>query len=123
VRIPTDDADIAAVVRRELELLDPAIRADANEVRERLHPEFREIGASGRLWDAGTTATALALEGDSALIDASDIEPVRLAPEVILLTYTTRRAGRVARRTSIWTVLLGEWRLRHHQGTIVSRSD
>jgi hypothetical protein len=26
----------------------------------------------------------------------------------------------VARRTSIWTRLLGEWRLRYHQGTIVS---
>jgi hypothetical protein len=26
----------------------------------------------------------------------------------------------VARRTSIWTRLLGEWRLRYHQGTIVA---
>jgi hypothetical protein len=123
VRIPTDDADVAAVVRRELELLDPAIRADANAVRALLHSDFREIGASGRLWDASTIVAALALEGDSAPVDASDIEPIRLAPEVILLTYTTRRAGRMARRTSIWTQLLGEWRLRYHQGTSVSGSD
>ena len=119
--MPTDDADVATVVGRELELLDPAIRADASAVRS-LHPEFREIGASGRLWDAGTTVAALALEGDSAPIDASDLESFRLAPEVILLTYATRRAGRMARRTSIWTQLLGEWRLRYHQGTIVPGS-
>jgi ribonuclease HI len=120
--MPTDDADVAVVVRRELELHDPAIRADASAVRERLHPEFREIGASGRLWDVSTTVGALAEEGDSAPIDTSDLESFRLAPEVILLTYTTRRADRVARRTSIWTRLLGEWRLRYHQGTIVSSS-
>jgi hypothetical protein len=54
--MPTDDTDVAAVVRRELELLEPAIRADASAVRERLHPDFREIGASGRLWDASTMA-------------------------------------------------------------------
>jgi hypothetical protein len=46
------------------------------------------------------------------------MESFRLAPEVILLTYTTRRAGRVARRSSIWTRTLGEWQLRYHQGTI-----
>jgi ribonuclease HI len=119
VREPTDDADVAAVVRRELELLEPAIRADASAVRERLHPEFREIGASGRLWDASTTVAALAVEGDAAPIDASDLESFRLAPEVILLTYTTRRADRVARRASVWTQHGGEWRLRYHQGTFV----
>jgi ribonuclease HI len=119
MRMPTDDPDVAEVVRRELELLDPAIRAEASAVRERLHPEFREIGASGRLWDASTTVAALAVEGDSAPIDASDLESFRLAPDVILLTYTTRRADRVARRASIWTQLRGEWRLRYHQGTFV----
>jgi hypothetical protein len=117
--MPTDDADVAVVVRLELELLDPAIRADAHAVRARLHPQFREVGASGRLWDSATVASALAAEGDTDPIDASDMESFRLAPEVILLTYTTRRGGRVTRRSSIWTRSLGEWQLRYHQGTIV----
>ena len=117
--MPTDDADVAIVVRLELELLDPAIRADAHAVRARLHPRFREVGASGRLWDTAAVASALAAESDADPIDASDLEPFRLAPEVILLTYTTRRAGRVARRSSIWTRSLGEWQLRYHQGTMV----
>jgi hypothetical protein len=43
------------VVRRELELLDPAIRRNPEAVRERLHPEFREVGASGR-YHQGTDA-------------------------------------------------------------------
>lgn len=117
--MPTDDADVAVVVRFELELLDPAIRADPAAVRARLHPDFREVGASGRLWDVETTTSALAVEGDGAPIDASDMESFRLAPEVILLTYTTRRAGLVARRASVWTRSLGQWQLRYHQGTVV----
>jgi hypothetical protein len=117
--MPTDDADVAVIVRLELELLDPAIRADPAALRARLHPAFREVGASGRLWDVQTTASALAEEGDDEPIDASDLESFRLAPEVILLTYTTRRAGRVARRSSIWTRSVGQWQLRYHQGTIV----
>jgi hypothetical protein len=119
VRLPTDDADIAVVVRLELELLDPAIRADPHAVRARLHPEFREVGASGRLWDVQATASALAQEGDGNPIEASDMESFRLAPEIILLTYTTRRAGGVARRSSIWTRSVGQWQLRYHQGTVV----
>ena len=117
--MPTDDADVAIVVRLELELLDPAIRADAHAVRARLHPRFREVGASGRLWDTAAVASALAAESDADPIDASDLESFRLAPEVILLTYTTRRSGRMARRSSIWTRSLGEWQLRYHQGTMV----
>lgn len=117
--MPTGDADVAVVVRLELELLDPAIRADPHAVRTRLHPEFREVGASGRLWDVQATASALAVEGDADPIDASDMESFRLTPEVILLTYTTRRAGRVARRSSIWTRSVGQWQLRYHQGTLV----
>ena len=117
--MPTPDADVAVVVRLELELLDPAIRADAAAVRARLHPAFREVGASGRLWDMTATTDALVDERDDAPIDASDLESFRLAPEVILLTYTTRRDGLVARRSSIWTRSVGQWQLRYHQGTIV----
>jgi hypothetical protein len=119
MRMPTPDADVDVVVRCELELLDPAIRADPAAVRARLHPEFREVGASGRLWDVASTAAALAAEEQGSPIDASDLESFRLASEVILLTYTTRRDGRVERRSSIWTRAVGEWRLRYHQGTIV----
>jgi ribonuclease HI len=117
--MPTDDADVAVVVRLELELLDPAIRADPHAVRARLHPKFREVSASGRVWDTAAVTSALALEGADDPIDASDMEPFRLAPDVILLTYTTRRAGRLARRSSIWARSLGQWQLRYHQGTIV----
>jgi ribonuclease HI len=117
--MPTQDADVALVVRLELELLDPAIRADPAAIRARLHPEFREVGASGRLWDLGTITASLADETGDEPIEASDLEPIRLAPEVILLTYTTRRAGRVSRRSSIWTRAIGQWQLRYHQGTLV----
>jgi len=42
--------DRAEVVRRELLLLDPVVRADVGRVRGLLHPDFVEFGASGRIW-------------------------------------------------------------------------
>jgi len=69
--MPTDDADVAVVVRLELELLDPAIRADHAAVRARLHPEFREVGASGRLWDVATTVSALGQEGPGYVVNVA----------------------------------------------------
>ena len=54
-----DEGDLAEVVRRERQLLDPALRADGEFVAGLLHPEFVEYGASGRVWDRETTVAAL----------------------------------------------------------------
>jgi hypothetical protein len=105
------------VVRRELELLDPAIRRNPEAVRERLHPEFREVGASGRVWDRGSMIVSLASEEDDTPSETREMEPVALAEGVVLLTYTVRRGDRESYRASIWELHEGAWRLRYHQGT------
>jgi hypothetical protein len=44
---------------------------------------------------------------------------MRMAAEVILLTYRTRRPDRVTLRSSVWRRdAEGRWRLVFHQGTI-----
>jgi hypothetical protein len=108
------------VVRRELELLDPAIRRDPEAVRARLHPDFREVGASGRVWDVESIVASLSLEHDDAPAETHDLQPLVLADDVVLLSYTVRRAGLVSRRVSVWQREDGDWRLRYHQGTASS---
>jgi ribonuclease HI len=113
------DEDLAEIVRRELRLLEPDCRVRSAAVLELLHPEFLEFGASGRRWDAASTAESIALETSTVAPRASDLVPVRLADDVVLLTYTLHQPGRVSLRSSIWLRHPEQgWVLRFHQGTI-----
>jgi hypothetical protein len=115
------DEDAREVVRRELELLDPAVRRDPAAVRARLHPAFREIGASGRLWSLDEVVAALAQVGEEVAAEAHELEPVRLADDLVLVTYRAQQPGRRSLRSSLWQRVDGEWMLRFHQGTPVPR--
>ena len=113
--------DRAKVVKRELQLLDPAVRADPRRVRGLLHPDFVEFGASGRIWDVATIFDALAVHevplGQGVVVD---LIPVTLCPDIVLLTYRIDSQDRPSLRSSVWLRdAAGEWLLRFHQGTPV----
>jgi hypothetical protein len=113
-----DDDDLAEVTRLEQLLLDPALRADPAQVAALLHPEFVEHGASGRVWNRD--AMVGALSSDPAVAGAgADFVAVKLAPDVVLLTY--RVLGPTGSlRSSVWVRDDGAgWRVRFHQGTRV----
>jgi hypothetical protein len=114
----TTDPDLDEVVRRELLLLDPTRRAAPDDVSALLHPDFREHGASGRVWDRGAIVAALATD-PAVTGDAVDLAPIALAPDVILLTYRiTSPTSDGSIRSSVWVRDVdGEWLLRFHQGT------
>jgi hypothetical protein len=114
------DEEIRQAVDAELELLRPEIRGSAARVEELLHPEFVEIGASGRRWDRAAMVAAL-VGGDltdPGPIEVTDVEGIRLADDLIQVRFRTRRdtAGPVW-RTSLWRRLDGRWRVYYHQGT------
>jgi hypothetical protein len=113
------------VIGLELRLLQPQVRASAGELEKLLHPDFHEVGASGRKWDRSGTILALTLErppaGD-APATAADITGIRLADDVVHVTYLSRRDQRSARRSSIWLRTSAEWRLYFHQGTLTQIS-
>jgi len=123
VKVGRDDVagaeDRAEVVRRELLLLDPAVRADLGRVRGLLHADFLEFGASGRVWAGATLVEALA--ASSVPLDhgaAVDLIPVSLSADTVLLTYRIDDPGRPTLRSSVWLRSAeGEWLLRFHQGT------
>lgn len=108
---------IDAVIELERELLDPAVRADPFRVAELLHPDFEEIGSSGRIW---TRAEALQLlsEEESAPVDMEVMGLAQLDTATTLLTYRSSSPGRSVLRSSLWNLDNGQWRLRFHQGTL-----
>ncbi len=113
----TADQDFAEVIRRELQLLEPAVRADKAAVVALLHPEFVEFGASGRKWDADAIAGALAAEAAHADVEVDALAPVRLGEDAVLLTYEATCGGAISLRSSVWLRHHGEWLMRFHQGT------
>ena len=116
------DDDLAQVVHLERVLLDPAVRANGDRVAALLHPDFLEHGASGRVWDRASVLEALPAEPGVAG-GAGDFEPVRLAENVVLLTYRIH-GPRETTRSSVWVRDEGAgWLMRFHQGTLVPRED
>jgi hypothetical protein len=118
----TEDPEIAEVLRRELLLLDPTVRASRERALELLHPDFVEFGASGRRWDAESIAVMMAQAAvDGERVEARGFSGVRLADDVVLLTFEARQSQRVSLRSSVWVRVDAEWRLRFHQGTVAAQ--
>ena len=109
------DLDLAEVVRRERRLLDPAVRADPEQVGALLHPEFSEVGRSGRVWERETTLVALAADPEVGQ-EYTDFVPHRITDDVVLLRF---RGTDGTQRSSLWVrdAVLG-WVMRYHQGTL-----
>ena len=105
------------VVRRlEHELLDPPVRADAGRVAALLHPEFEEIGRSGRLWGRDAIVESLADEAPSPV--ALEILATETVTDgVVLVTSRASDPRGASLRSSLWLRVDGRWRLRFHQGT------
>lgn len=118
---------MGTAVRRELQELEEALwrpetRYDRVWMRRVLHPEFREFGRSGRVYDLDATldAPASAFEAELPLPGFTVAEP---APAVVLVTYVSRvhydDGLLMANRSSLWIRGADGWRLRFHQGTPV----
>ena len=115
-----DAADRRKLQELEESLWRPESRYDRAWMRRVLHPEFREFGRSGRVYDlAATLAVAVSVfEAELPLPDLVVAEP---APGVALVTYLSRVGSEegllVANRSSLWIKDADGWRLRFHQGT------
>ncbi|MFB7245835.1 DUF4440 domain-containing protein [Streptomyces populi] len=116
--MPEHNAAVEAAVENELRLLDPAVRRSPDLVAALLHPDFREFGASGQVWDRASTVVSLA-DGmeDGGRITTSRMKGVQLAPDLVHLTFDTDSNGRRAHRSSLWRRVGDDWLLYFHQGT------
>jgi ribonuclease HI len=114
---PGTDASPEAIVESlERELLLPETRADLGRTGVLLHPDFTEIGSSGRIWTRDAVMMSLA-EETSVLPELEMLGADRLGETAVLLTYRSRDRSGTALRSSLWVHDGAQWRLRFHQGT------
>ncbi|MFD3523144.1 DUF4440 domain-containing protein [Streptomyces sp. NPDC058653] len=113
---------VQAAVAAEIRLLDPVVRASPALVSELLDPDFIEIGASGRRWDATSilTVTSAGSVVPEAPMTVSEMRGAVLAPGIVHLTYFADNRGRRAWRSSLWRSTEAGWRMYFHQGTLTS---
>jgi hypothetical protein len=120
VRVALDED---RVIELERDLLSPAVREDRGRLELLLHPDFVEVGASGRRWTRAAIIDELAATraGPPVVepLDVSDMAAHRVAPGAILVTFTTVRGGRRVHRSSLWVGGPDGWSVRFHQGTPV----
>ncbi len=104
----------------EMEMLDPAVRADPVRVRELLHDDFIEFGSTGRVYNKEILVEMLRTERPST-VSIRDFTVRQLASDTALVTYrTVGQSGHEARRSSVWVHQDGVWRMVFHQGTRIS---
>jgi uncharacterized protein (DUF952 family) len=89
-----------------------------------LHPEFSEVGRSGRTYNREETLAVTATDLDVIVPDGYDL--TLIDEDVALVRYVTRErvdhVDRRAHRTSLWVNTNEGWRLRFHQGTPIPQS-
>ncbi|MFF4245794.1 DUF4440 domain-containing protein [Streptomyces sp. NPDC001822] len=110
---------VAAAIEGELRLLDPVVRTSADQLAALLHPDFREIGTSGRLWERDSIIAMLTDPGAPrpGPLTASRMRGDRLASDLVHLTFDTESRGLRSHRSSLWRLTAQGWRLYFHQAT------
>lgn len=109
----------AAIRDAEFALLSPEVRRDADRLRALLHPEFVEIGRSGRRWTRGEILAALENEESNQTPTVDGWQFMDVTDELTLVTYLIRADERDSRHSSLWDTSAGAPVLRFHQGTVV----
>lgn len=107
----------------EVELHHPGVRCSRARLEELLHPEFHEVGRSGRAYDRETIVGYLAALEEHPVVASDSFAVVELGPEAALLTYRSayleqgKGLGNHTLRSSLWVKSALGWQLRYHQGT------
>jgi ribonuclease HI len=111
------EASAEAVVESlERELLRPETRADVGRTGVLLHPDFTEIGSSGRIWTRDAMMMSLE-DNPGGAVELELLGADRLGEKTMLLTYRSHTREGSALRSSLWVLEGAQWRLRFHQGT------
>jgi ribonuclease HI len=110
--VPTDEEHVIALERS---LVTEETRADRTAVSALLHPEWCEIGRSGRLWGREETLAAIAPLSTPVTLDVVSVSWVDR--DTILLLWRGLTDQRTTLRSSLWVRDRSGWRQRFHQGT------
>jgi hypothetical protein len=98
-------------------------RRNRQRMEALLHPDFIEIGRSGRVYTRAEILEEFGTDSVLPAIHASHFDLVVLADGVALLTYRSAHVdadGNLQRhtlRSSVWVSTKAGWQMRFHQGT------
>ncbi|MGU3646237.1 DUF4440 domain-containing protein [Microbacterium sp. C23T] len=112
--------DLQSVRAAEEQLLSSGVRRDPRRVVELLHPDFVEIGRSGREWSRDEIVAALSGERQRVAADTDEWRLLELGPDLVLVTYLIRGVDGDSRHSSIWSSEGGRLQMLFHQGTFVA---
>jgi len=110
-----EEPDDEIVLRQERALLTSRVRNDVAELGVLLHPQFLEVGRTGRIWSRDDAALSPAGDGEARIAEVVSVD--RVCDDAILLVFRTEDARGSVLRSSLWVRDGARWRLRFHQGT------
>ena len=108
-------SDEEQVIALERSLLTDEVRSDRGAMAAVLHPDWQEIGQSGRLWTRDEFLAEMGPVGVEISLDV--VEAERLSPDSILLLWRSITDEGSTLRSSIWVRTPRGWQQRFHQGT------
>jgi len=119
----TGESTLAILQSLEVEIHHPGIRSSRARLEQLLHPDFHEVGRSGRPYNRATVIQFLAEQQNPPPTESGEFSAAPLAPGVFLLTYRSalrQEDGTLTNHTlrmSVWVNGGAGWQLRYHQGT------
>ncbi|MFJ5956542.1 DUF4440 domain-containing protein [Paenarthrobacter sp. NPDC092416] len=104
------------ILRNELALLSAEGRNDTAMLRQLIHPNFYEIGRTGRYWEREEVIRVLQTIPDQIKGVTFD-RVVELRPGVVHVRFRTEDDIGIVHRSSIWARDGDLWQQLYHQGT------
>ncbi|HEV2988184.1 MAG TPA: DUF4440 domain-containing protein [Candidatus Angelobacter sp.] len=123
MRLP--DKDTACFFDLETSLHNKQVRNCADATSALLADAFIEFGSSGKVWNKSSIIESMRREKLDQQITVEDFAAQELAPDVVLVTYISKRVVEdqlavSTLRSSIWKLFDGKWQMIFHQGTRTS---
>lgn len=112
----------------EVELHHPGVRCSRERLNQLLHPQFHEVGRSGRAYNRETIVSFLAKQESQPAVVSEEFAIAELGPGVALLTYRSSHLEHGNHlvhhtlRSSVWVKTNAGWQLRYHQGTAAAET-
>ena len=112
----------------EVELHHPGVRCSRERLEQLLHPQFHEVGRSGRAYSRETIVDFLAAQESQPVVLSEAFSVSELGPGVALLNYRSAQVEQGKSlvnhtlRSSVWIKTNAGWQLRYHQGTAAAKS-
>ena len=112
----------------EVELHHPGVRCSRERLEQLLHPQFHEVGRSGRAYSRETIVDFLAAQESQPVVLSEAFSVSELSLGVALLSYRSAQVEQGKSlvnhtlRSSVWIKTNAGWQLRYHQGTAAAES-